>query len=255
MQIKNNTIGSSVVIIAFLIAYYNQDIFNALGLDVITAAGASSSFFELFIRVAAYLLPAIVAFIVVLDIKQSVVFDGFFKKLASGIFLGILFTLPMWLYAQLNYSARSMNLIFFDKIFIAAIIEEILFRGFLFGLLFYRFGWNFFSAALYSSVMFGIGHTYQTANTNEMLLIAALTSAIAFWWCWLYVEWGGNLYLVVALHALMNFVWFVFLPIQNVLGMTESNSLRLATVLLSVLITLYLIKMRGYSLLWNRKGA
>lgn len=255
MQIKNNSIGSAVVITAFLIAYYNQDIFNALGLDIITAAGASSSFFEIFIRIAAYLLPAAIVAVVVLDAKQWIEFGNFFKKLCSGVFLGILFTLPMWLYALQNYSARSMNLIFFDKIFVAAIVEEILFRGFLFGLLFYRFGWSFLLAALYSSLMFGIGHSYQTAVTSEMLLIVALTSAIAFWWCWLYVEWGGNLYLLITLHALMNFVWFVFLPIQNVLGMTESNSLRLVTVLLSVLLTLYLNKMRAYSLLSKRKRA
>ena len=235
----NNVVGSVLVLLAFLISFYNQQILDYFGLSIVTAAGVARTWPELALRVGIYLVPVVIVSVMVLGVGQ--IARAVFKpgQFVIGLLLAAFFVSPMWLYGFYNYNAATLNLAMIDKVFVAAILEEILFRGFLFGLLFFKFGWGFAQAALYSSLMFGLGHTYQTNNSIDMLLIVALTGAIALWWCWLYVEWNKNLYLVIGLHALMNYSWLVFLPAQNVLGTVESNSLRLVTMVFASAVTIF----------------
>lgn len=123
--------------------------------------------------------------------------------------------------------------------------EEILFRAFLFGVL-YRFaGWGFLPAALLSSCVFGIEHVYQGGDAMEALGIAVLTGIGGLWWSWLLVEWRWNAWVPIAFHVLMN-AWFeMFTMADNAMGDAAFIGVRLGCIVLSVVVTLVIARRRG----------
>lgn len=123
--------------------------------------------------------------------------------------------------------------------------EEILFRAFLFGFL-YRFaGWGFLPAALLSSIVFGIEHVYQGGNFLEAWGIAALTGIGALWGSWLLVEWRWNIWVPIGFHVLLNANFEAFMVADNALGSAPFVAVRLACILMSIVVTLWLARHRG----------
>ena len=148
---------------------------------------------------------------------------------------------------------------FFDQALRPGFCEELVYRGFLFGLL-YRFcGWGFIPASLVGSILFGLGHAYQGDDLASSMAAVGFTSIGALWFSWLYAESKYNLWLPVCLHVLMNWSVDVFAIGGGVLLDPKSNLFRLATMALGVAFTLYLrIKRREKivtfrSLLVNRR--
>lgn len=123
--------------------------------------------------------------------------------------------------------------------------EEILFRGFLFGLLYRLGGWGFLPAALLSSLVFGLEHLYQASDPVEALGIAVLTGIGGVWWAWLLVEWRWNLWVPIAFHVLLNAYWTAFDVADNALGGSMEVAVRLACIALSVALTVRLARRRG----------
>jgi membrane protease YdiL (CAAX protease family) len=133
----------------------------------------------------------------------------------------------------------------------AAFNEELLFRGFLFGLLFRKFGWGFIPAASIGAIFFGLGHIYQGNSFLESLGIFAITAMGAAWFAWLYVEWNFNLWIPIFLHLLMNLSWTLFDVSQNAMGGLYLNVFRALTIALTIIIT---IKLNGKNSLKIKKS-
>jgi hypothetical protein len=120
----------------------------------------------------------------------------------------------------------------------AGFFEEVLFRGFLFGLLFRKARWGFIPASLAGAVVFGLGHVYQGSTASEVAGVFIVTAMGAVWFAWLYIEWDDNLWVPVLLHVFMNLSWALFDVSDNALGGILPNVFRITTIFLTVWITL-----------------
>ncbi|RDZ27248.1 CPBP family intramembrane glutamic endopeptidase [Lysobacter silvisoli] len=130
--------------------------------------------------------------------------------------------------------------------------EELLYRAFLFGLLFRYAGWGFLPAALVSALYFGANHLYQGQGLADSAAIFALTALGGLWFSWLYVEWRWNLWLPIGLHVLMNLYWDLFAVSDTALGPMAANLLRFAVIGLSLALTLRYARRRGGRLIVGR---
>lgn len=165
---------------------------------------------------------------------------GLGEGFRTGAGVAFLATLPMllgygWM-ANFNVTLSWEGLIL--GCVLAALSEEVLYRGFLFGQLYRRVGLPFLLAALPMALFFGAGHLYQGHGFAQTAGIFAVTFIGGLWFCWLYVAWGYNLWVPVAFHFLMNLYWSVFNAGDNALGGLWPNVFRIATIALSIWLTL-----------------
>lgn len=91
--------------------------------------------------------------------------------------------------------------------------EEIIFRGYILRVLESNF--SFWKAALISSIMFGLLHTFLYVTAQKYALntmIAVGVSAIAFgiMFSYAYVRSGRNLFLPIIIHGVWDFLIFIF---------------------------------------------
>jgi membrane protease YdiL (CAAX protease family) len=123
--------------------------------------------------------------------------------------------------------------------FIAPFAEEVIFRAYLFKQLYQRGRWGFWLSALIPSVLFALGHVYQSSNPMELLGILAVTGVGSIIGCWLFMRWQYNLWIVVSLHAAMNLWWEVFAVDDTALGGWLANGARLLTIACAILLTIF----------------
>lgn len=118
------------------------------------------------------------------------------------------------------------------------VAEEVLFRGYAFGQLYRRAGWNFWPAILVPTLFFSAGHLYQAGGLVSALGIFGVTAIGSVWFAWLYLRWN-NLWVPLGLHSLMNIWWYLFAVDTSALGGWLANIARLATIAVSIVLTLY----------------
>lgn len=180
-----------------------------------------------------------------------------------GFALALVLTLPMpalmaW-YAPLMFTDETPHALLRMAV-LPGFGEELLYRGFLFGLLFRFAGWGFLPAALGAALLFGGAHLYQSGDMAEAAGIFALTALGSLWFAWLYVEWDYDLWVPVAFHMLMNAWWVVFPVADNALGPGWFVVVRLVVLVLSVVLTLVLarrhdgLNLRGRAWWWGGAG-
>ncbi|WP_375559633.1 lysostaphin resistance A-like protein [Bernardetia sp. OM2101] len=172
--------------------------------------------------------------------------NGFLK----GIEIAFLCTLPMLVGYFLIGNFLPQNFTFLKALsssVLPAFSEELVFRAFLFGLLFRRLEWGFIPAAFVSAFVFGIGHLWQGNDVLDTLGVMAVTSVGGIWFAWLFTEWNYNLWLVIFLHLLMNLYWGIFeITNNNALGGIDSNIFRIMTILISIIWTIRMAKKRSH---------
>jgi membrane protease YdiL (CAAX protease family) len=120
------------------------------------------------------------------------------------------------------------------------VMEEVLYRAFLFGFLFRFAGWGFLPAALVGAIIFGAAHLHQSGEPIEAAGVFAITAIGAIWFAWLYVEWDYDLWVPISFHLLLNLYWDLFNVADTALGPMLANILRLVVIVLSVILTLWL---------------
>ncbi len=107
-----------------------------------------------------------------------------------------------------NANGSQLYLVFASLVLLPPIAEEIMFRGFLFTS--FRQKFRFRYAAVLTSILFGIAHL-QFGNGAPLLWVAAVdTFTLSIVLCYLR-EKTGSLWASMGLHALKNFVAFIFL--------------------------------------------
>lgn len=119
----------------------------------------------------------------------------------------------------------------------ASFAEEILFRAFLFGLLYRKAGWGLIPATIIDGLVFGAVHVYQGDTVMEAGMVFAVTALGAGWFSWLFKEWGWNLWVVVFLHFFMNFYWTGFQMADNAAGGLWANVFRVITIVFTIVVT------------------
>ena len=171
---------------------------------------------------------------------------GLASNPGRGLALAFVFTLPMLAgYAGLLSVNRDLGWhgLLFGAV-LAAFMEELLFRGFLFGMLFHYAGWGFLPAALINGVLFAIGHLYQAGDVAGAISVLLVTFLGGAWFAWLYVEWD-TLWVPLGMHLFMNLWWMAFSAGDTAVGGTVANVCRIATIVLSVVVTIRFRKGHG----------
>jgi len=84
--------------------------------------------------------------------------------------------------------------------FLAPFAEELLFRGFMFRQLYRRARFGFWLSALIQSLLFALGHLYQSNDFWELAGILAITGLGSILFCWIFLRWQDNLWAIFGLH-------------------------------------------------------
>lgn len=221
-----------------------------LGLDKITHQGLIS-------YIATYFIIGIPVFAGTWLIHRG---QNIFKSLglSSGFLTAagaaVLFTLPMFIggliFFRFDRQVEIQSLI--AGTLVAGFMEELYFRGFLFGQLFRETRLGFITSILLGAVIFASGHLYQSQDTGELIGIFMVTFSGAVFFAWLYVEWNYNLWVPVLTHTLMNLAWSLFKIDDSALGGTKANIFRGLTILSAILFTVLYKKIRNQKLTVNR---
>lgn len=248
MKSNSNLWKSVIVIVAFSIVYAIAKIaLIGNGEDQVSILGACSALvfpdygvmFKLLKELLTLIIPAVTIGIVV-GWKKIFEAWGIGRKILFGCGMGLLFCVPMLvcnlIYGHIEFSWDNLlRMAVFPGFF-----EEMLFRGFLFGILYRYCKWNFIVAALVAAVVFMIGHIYQAHDVMSLVLVFSVMVLGNFLFCWLYKEWNFNLWVPIALHVGMDFVWSL-IPIDGVeysIGNIAANIGRAITIAAAIVITI-----------------
>lgn len=221
-----------------------------LGLDKITHQGLAS-------YILTYLIIGIPIFAGTWFINRSDIFKSL--GLSSGILTAagasLLFTLPMFigglLFFRFSGQVEIQNLI--AGTLVAGFMEELYFRGFLFGQLFRKTRLGFITSIVLGAVIFASGHLYQSQDTRELIGIFMVTFSGAVFFAWLYVEWNYNLWVPIFTHTFMNLSWSLFKVDDSALGDVKANIFRGLTILTAIVFTILYKRRRNRKLAVNRR--
>lgn len=196
-------------------------------------------------HIMAYTITLVHLILTVVILHKS--FKNFPEKLglSKGFFLGIAFaflcTLPMLLGYVLKFNLNeelSLNTIIINTIS-SAFFEEVIYRAFLFGML-YRFTrLGFLPSVFLGSLLFGMAHLYQSTELTELIGIVSITFVGSVLFSWIYAEWKFNLWTTIFLHCLMNLYWLIFDVDTNALGGTYANIFRFSTIIIVITGTIF----------------
>jgi membrane protease YdiL (CAAX protease family) len=238
-QIRNTII----VILAFLVANFGMK-----ACALFYTISISEPIYKIIIFYAWWLLPSLFAVAWLFGFNNIIdvigIKNGFFKGLAFALITVLPMFLSSAIVGQIDPAINWLALL--HKTILAGLMEEYLFRGFLFGLLFLKCGWGFIPSSLLGAVIFGMGHVYQGHNFAESFGVFMITGMGALWFAWLYVEWNNNLWVPICLHVLMNISWSLFDVSATALGGPMVNLFRTITIVLTVIITIKNSKKHGF---------
>ncbi len=241
-----------VVCLSFATYYFLFSNFEAIkiGLDQVTQQGLIS-------YVLTYLIIGIPIFIGTFIVDRT---TGIFKSLGltanvlTAIGFSILFTLPMFIGGLLffNFNKQIDVETLIAGTIVAGFVEELYFRGFLFGQLFRKANLGFIPAILFGALIFAFGHLYQSQNISELIGIFMITFSGAVFFAWLYVEWNYNLWVPILTHTLMNLSWHLFAVDNSALGDLKANIFRGLTIGIAIIFTIFYKRKKNQKLTVNR---
>ncbi|MFA5574737.1 MAG: type II CAAX endopeptidase family protein [Brumimicrobium sp.] len=191
-----------------------------------------------------------------IDRKTSIFTSlGLSSSILPAIWSSILFTSPMFigglLFFTWNKEIDIENLI--AGTIIAGFMEELYFRGFLFGLLFRKTNLGFIPSIILGALIFAFGHLYQSQDIGELIGIFIITFSGAVFFAWLYVEWNYNLWIPILTHTLMNLSWSLFQVDNSALGDMTANIFRGLTISIAIIFTIMYKRHRNEKFIINRK--
>ena len=239
-MIRNKTIDSIAIILTFLFAVYGQRLLQQFGTVPLT-----SYFGRLAFHYAWWVIPVVTVLGLMFGFRNILKELCLDRGFLGGFLFGLLATLPMLISSAVigTFESEINWLSLMHTTLLAGVMEEVLFRAFLFGILFRKLGWGFIPAALVGAIVFGLSHLYQGDNVAEWVALFLGTFIGSAWLAWLFIEWKENLWVPISLHVLMNFSWIFFSVSENALGDMYANAFRVVTIALTV----------GATILYSRK--
>lgn len=252
MKVKNNLYRSIIIVLAFLTGMYGRKILDKL---LNSKISFSDPFLNTIYFYAWWIIPMILVIGLLYGQKNILRELGLKQSILKGLLHATIMVSPMLLgyfFTGSLVSNLSFKSILHGALF-AGLFEELFFRGFLFGQLFRKMKWGFIPAVIINAIIFALGHIYQGNNMAEIIGVFLITLFGAAWFAWLYIEWNENLWVPIFLHTLMNLSWIIFDVSNNAIGSVSANIFRLATIALSIIITIiYKKKTTGLNI--NKKN-
>ena len=193
------------------------------------------------------LVPAFVTALIV-GRKNLMHVWGFDKTPWRGLAFAFLCTLPLPIVYASTTPLQDPSTMFAEVINYAVlpgIAEEVLFRCFLFGVLFRVAKWGFLPAAMLGAVIFGAGHLYQGNAVLDSLGVFGITLVAGLWWAWIYVEWDYNPWVPIGFHVFMNGWFNVFVVSDTALLPIAGEIARASVVVISITVTLAIKRQNG----------
>ncbi len=239
---RKTIINSIIIIITFLISFFGRQI-----LSHFIKISFPSAVWQVAFSYLWWIVPTVLILGLLYGFKNIASDIGIHKGVFTGLLFSIITVLPMLVSsAIIGQISEDLNLgeLIQTTIF-AGFMEEYLFRGFLFGILYRKTGWGFIPASILGALIFGLGHIYQGSTFLETTGVFLVTSMGAVWFSWLFIEWNENLWIPIFMHTLMNFSWVLFEVSSNALGGFYVNLFRVITIALTVIITLFYDKKTG----------
>jgi len=255
-SMKSKETLKTVIIVLICFALYHLLFLSfkpiKLGLDKITRQGLVS-------YILTYLVVGIPVFAGTWLLNRPA---GIFKSLGlspgivTAVAVSLLFTLPMFaggfLFFRFNRQIEIQNLV--AGTWVAGFMEELYFRGFLFGQLFRKTRLGFVTSILLGAAIFASGHLYQSQDTRELIGIFTITFSGAVFFAWLYVEWNYNLWVPILTHTFMNLAWSLFKIDDSALGDMKANVFRGLTILTAIVFTILYKKKKNRPLVVTRQA-
>lgn len=202
-----------------------------------------------FVRDLILALAAFIFLSIVVRPKEQGSFLGLKSNFAKGFLVAIISVLPLYIVfpfiGTINPDLSFSLLV--RKSILPGFIEELICRAFMFGLFFRYAKIGFFGAVLFPSVLFGLGHIYQGHDMVSSLAAFGVTFIGAVYFSWMYAAWNFNLWVPIGLHILMNGAWVIFnvTGTEDAAGGLISNIVRVVSIALAIIITVYYRKKRG----------
>lgn len=232
---KKTILDSIIIILVFVIAFY--------GMRVVTGL-FNLTYNSLYLKIAVYYLwwivPTVITCGFLFGFKKIAFHFGLNKGILTGFIFALITVLPMLISSaiigKINAELNITGLL--QKTVFAGLMEEFLFRAYLFGLLFRKLKWGFVPASIIGALIFASGHIYQGSSLPEVMGVFFVTFIGAIWFAWLYIEWNYNLWIAVFLHILMNLSWTLFDVSSNASGNLYTNIFRIITIALTIIITI-----------------
>jgi membrane protease YdiL (CAAX protease family) len=142
---------------------------------------------------------------------QVAVALGLRAPFARGLMIGSIIGLPMLLQAPFSSTAFVVDQMIVRAAVVAPFVEELFFRGLLVAIAVRIGGTRFWPTAILAGLLFGSVHVPWGASFGwHHLPVLGATAAGSIWYAWLLRCYDWNLWVPVALHAVMNAAWGVF---------------------------------------------
>lgn len=194
-------------------------------------------------------LATLVLTIVVIKPKEAFSVLGLSSNILKGFGIALLCVLPLYLIFPLfgNLNTKLTFSVIYDRAILTGFKEELVFRAFMFGLLFRYAKTGFFWAVILPALFFGSVHLYQGHDILSSLAAFGVTFIGALYFSWMYVEWKFNIWIPIGLHILMNGGWHIFTMegTEVAAGGLISNIARIISIALAIAITVYYRKRMG----------
>jgi membrane protease YdiL (CAAX protease family) len=165
------------------------------------------------------------------------------KSAAIGILFALACTIPMLALGFLSPEQTDTSDLFYTTVQ-AGFVEELLFRGFAFGMLVQLGRVRVWPAAILTGVVFGAVHlsSFNTEAVQREFVWIAMIAVGGVLYAWLFWRWKWNLWVIIALHLFMNLWWGVWDLGENTLGPWAVTVARVMTLTLAVTLSEFAAK-------------
>lgn len=192
---------------------------------------------------------------------------GLHGPVARGWLFGAVATIPMALAAVFRGPSLPDLDDLVGTVLFGPFAEEVLFRGFLFTIVWRRIGWPWPVALAISAAAFGFAHVWRfdlwtpfvaltsgypghaydilTSQLRGLPTVAGIPAAAGLLFGWIFYRWD-NLWPAIGLHAAMNFWWAISHPRDRLFtwDVDLAGVAQVATMAMAVVLTLTKAKMR-----------
>jgi len=258
---KNEKINSLIIIISAIISTQVMPVIWQLFSPIVAPYVFHNQTMLNLFHNAFMLLPLLIVANQFFPQKSWYALLGMTKNYKAALTLALIATLPMFIgYSLLSSNLNASFKALLDESFRPGFFEEVIFRGFIFGLLFRYCRWGFIPAAVFASLLLGLTHDYQADDMNSMITTIMFSILGGVWFAWLYAEADFNLWLPIFLHGLMNYSVALHDIGGGIALSPQTNLFRMMTIVLTVVFTIIIKRQRGFSTinkssLWRQQAA
>jgi membrane protease YdiL (CAAX protease family) len=165
---------------------------------------------------------------------------GLYGSLWIGLLFGAIAVIPLYAIFAIAMGfnpEEPFGAIIFLSV-ISPIAEEVMGRGFAFGLL-RKFGWNFWPAALVPALVMAALHIEADFALGQAVGVFLITGIGFTAFSWFYERWGNNLWIPISLHMLMNLAWNIFSVGDSAFAGWLPTTMQVTTVIVAVALTIW----------------